>query len=91
MSFARVQLAAHNTPGAASALYVMTFAWGLGGLLLCAALWRDGSGLGEEPTTVADNAFPVLVLALCWFAATVSFASGAVLQRMATWQAAEVG
>jgi hypothetical protein len=68
----------------------LAYAWGLAGLIVCAVLWRDGGGLDESSTSVAENAVPVLVSAVCLFAATVSFAAGAVLQRMATWQAAEV-
>lgn len=83
MPISRVSPSVHNTPGAAFALHVMTFAWGLGGLLLCAILWPDGDDLdgGKGPA--------LLLLAVPLFAATVSFALGAILQRMAQWQAAK--
>lgn len=83
MSISRAQ-PAHNTPGAASALYLTAVAWIVGGLLLAVVLWRSYDEVGA-----AGNwpAFIALVVSL--FAATVSFASGAILHRMAMWQAAE--
>ncbi|GAA3232846.1 hypothetical protein ACFO1B_21255 [Dactylosporangium siamense] len=89
MPFSRVQ-PAHNTPGAASALYVATAAWIMAALLFGAMLWRDGNGLDEEPTGVADNAIAVMVFVLCLLGATVSYAGAATLQQLAKRQAVEV-
>ncbi|GAB3847237.1 hypothetical protein [Dactylosporangium cerinum] len=82
--FSRVQPPTRTTPGAASALYLTGAAWIIGGLLLCAVLWPDGDDLG------GGKGPALLVLTVCLFAATVSFASGAILHRMAMWQVAEV-
>lgn len=83
MSTSRVQ-PAKPAPGAASALYAAATVWVIAGLLLMLILWPKG----DDP---ADGNGPaLLVLAVCMLGATVSFASGATLQRMALWQAAEV-
>ncbi len=69
-------------PGAASALFAFGAAWIIAGLLFAVILWPDDDDL-------AGPGLALLTLAVCALGSTVSFGTGAVLHRMAMWQAAE--
>jgi hypothetical protein len=65
-------------------LYVAGVAWVIAGLLFTVILWPNDDDLTD------GRGVALLTLAVCMLGATVSFGSGAVLHRMAMWQAAEV-